>query len=209
MDTHTYKYKRSHTHTRTHRPSWARRPLCTPSTPRPLQCMSCTVSLIQVSKLIQNRRREWPIRTLVHKRHAHICTHTFTQTDTHTHAHTHTHTYADTRDWTDGLLSNIFREINKPLPPDRDEARCVHVFVYIVHLNGARSRVCLCCAFVWCMLLPLPCVPLMLLLLLFFGVKSAHKHTHTIIHAHKRTQVSDLRWRCGCGLGGEHEQCDG
>ena len=22
----------------------------------------------------------------------------------------------DTRDWTDGLLSNIFREINKPLP---------------------------------------------------------------------------------------------
>ena len=29
----------------------------------------------------------------------------------------------DTRDWTDGLLSNIFREINKPLPPDKDEAR--------------------------------------------------------------------------------------
>uniref|UniRef100_A0A6S8LSH1 AAA+ ATPase domain-containing protein n=1 Tax=Dunaliella tertiolecta TaxID=3047 RepID=A0A6S8LSH1_DUNTE len=29
----------------------------------------------------------------------------------------------DTRDWTDGLLSNIFREINKPLPPERDEAR--------------------------------------------------------------------------------------
>jgi dynein heavy chain len=29
----------------------------------------------------------------------------------------------DTRDWTDGLLSNIFREINRPLPPDRDEAR--------------------------------------------------------------------------------------
>jgi dynein heavy chain, axonemal len=29
----------------------------------------------------------------------------------------------DTRDWTDGLLSNIFREINKSLPADRDEAR--------------------------------------------------------------------------------------
>ncbi|PNH08033.1 Dynein-1-alpha heavy chain, flagellar inner arm I1 complex [Tetrabaena socialis] len=29
----------------------------------------------------------------------------------------------DTRDWTDGLLSNIFREINKPLPAERDEAR--------------------------------------------------------------------------------------
>jgi dynein heavy chain len=31
----------------------------------------------------------------------------------------------DTRDWTDGLLSNIFREINKPLPADKDEARWV------------------------------------------------------------------------------------
>ena len=29
----------------------------------------------------------------------------------------------DTRDWTDGLLSNIFREINKSLPEGRDEAR--------------------------------------------------------------------------------------
>nr|Q9SMH3.1 RecName: Full=Dynein-1-alpha heavy chain, flagellar inner arm I1 complex; AltName: Full=1-alpha DHC; AltName: Full=Dynein-1, subspecies f [Chlamydomonas reinhardtii]CAB56598.1 1-alpha dynein heavy chain [Chlamydomonas reinhardtii] len=29
----------------------------------------------------------------------------------------------DTRDWTDGLLSNIFREMNKPLPAERDEAR--------------------------------------------------------------------------------------
>ncbi|KAL2608324.1 hypothetical protein R1flu_026897 [Riccia fluitans] len=27
----------------------------------------------------------------------------------------------DTRDWTDGLLSNIFREINKPLPPERQD----------------------------------------------------------------------------------------
>lgn len=25
----------------------------------------------------------------------------------------------DTRDWTDGLLSNIFRDINKPLPPGK------------------------------------------------------------------------------------------
>jgi len=33
----------------------------------------------------------------------------------------------DTRDWTDGLLSSIFREINKPLPPEKDEARCVGV----------------------------------------------------------------------------------
>lgn len=29
----------------------------------------------------------------------------------------------DTRDWTDGLLSNIFREMNRPLPPDKDEAK--------------------------------------------------------------------------------------
>jgi len=29
----------------------------------------------------------------------------------------------DTRDWTDGLLSNIFREMNKPIAADRDEAR--------------------------------------------------------------------------------------
>ncbi|MEW5308429.1 MAG: hypothetical protein WDW38_000392 [Sanguina aurantia] len=29
----------------------------------------------------------------------------------------------DTRDWTDGLLSNIFREINKPLAGDKDEGR--------------------------------------------------------------------------------------
>lgn len=33
----------------------------------------------------------------------------------------------DTRDWTDGLLSCIFREINKPLPPDKDEARCEEI----------------------------------------------------------------------------------
>ena len=31
----------------------------------------------------------------------------------------------ETRDWTDGLLSNIFRELNRPLPPDRDEVRYV------------------------------------------------------------------------------------
>ena len=29
----------------------------------------------------------------------------------------------DTRDWTDGLLSNIFREINKSLAEGKDEAR--------------------------------------------------------------------------------------
>lgn len=34
----------------------------------------------------------------------------------------------DTRDWTDGLLSCIFREINKPLPPDRENERCYLVF---------------------------------------------------------------------------------
>ena len=27
----------------------------------------------------------------------------------------------DTRDWTDGLLSNIFREMNKPLPSDKND----------------------------------------------------------------------------------------
>ena len=32
----------------------------------------------------------------------------------------------ETRDWTDGLLSNIFREVNKPLPPGKDQVRrCV------------------------------------------------------------------------------------
>ena len=31
----------------------------------------------------------------------------------------------DTRDWTDGLLSNIFREINKSLAEGKDEARRV------------------------------------------------------------------------------------
>lgn len=32
----------------------------------------------------------------------------------------------DTRDWTDGLLSSIFREINKPLPnPDKEESRWI------------------------------------------------------------------------------------
>eukprot|EP00798_Chlamydomonas_sp_ICE-L_P031817 gene31817-7021_t len=31
----------------------------------------------------------------------------------------------DTRDWTDGLLSNIFRETSKPLAPDKDEARFI------------------------------------------------------------------------------------
>jgi dynein heavy chain len=34
----------------------------------------------------------------------------------------------DTRDWTDGLLSCIFREINKPLPPDRENERYYLVF---------------------------------------------------------------------------------
>jgi dynein heavy chain, axonemal len=29
----------------------------------------------------------------------------------------------ETRDWTDGLLSSIFREVNKPLPPGKDKAR--------------------------------------------------------------------------------------
>ena len=31
----------------------------------------------------------------------------------------------DTRDWTDGLLSNIFRELNKPLASGKDEARYI------------------------------------------------------------------------------------
>ena len=30
----------------------------------------------------------------------------------------------DTRDWTDGLLSNIFREINKPLPAGKVSKKC-------------------------------------------------------------------------------------
>ena len=30
-----------------------------------------------------------------------------------------------TRDWTDGLLSNIFREMNKPLPEGKDERRYI------------------------------------------------------------------------------------
>ena len=31
----------------------------------------------------------------------------------------------ETRDWTDGVLSNIFRELTRPLPPDRDEVRYI------------------------------------------------------------------------------------
>ncbi|KAK3269901.1 Dynein heavy chain cytoplasmic, partial [Cymbomonas tetramitiformis] len=31
----------------------------------------------------------------------------------------------ETRDWTDGLLSNVFRELNRPLPPDKEERRWV------------------------------------------------------------------------------------
>eukprot|EP00163_Fabomonas_tropica_P031148 TRINITY_DN730_c1_g1_i6.p1 TRINITY_DN730_c1_g1~~TRINITY_DN730_c1_g1_i6.p1 ORF type:complete len:4200 (+),score=1431.71 TRINITY_DN730_c1_g1_i6:1002-12602(+) len=31
----------------------------------------------------------------------------------------------NTRDWTDGLLSNIFREVNRPLPPDKKEKRLI------------------------------------------------------------------------------------
>ena len=31
----------------------------------------------------------------------------------------------ETRDWTDGLLSNIFRELTKPLPPDAEEFRYI------------------------------------------------------------------------------------
>lgn len=30
-----------------------------------------------------------------------------------------------TRDWTDGLLSNIFREVNKPLDSDKDEKKYI------------------------------------------------------------------------------------
>lgn len=30
-----------------------------------------------------------------------------------------------TRDWTDGLLSSIFREINRPLDPGKDERRYI------------------------------------------------------------------------------------
>lgn len=31
----------------------------------------------------------------------------------------------DTRDWTDGLLSHLFRELNRRLPQGRDEARYI------------------------------------------------------------------------------------
>ena len=30
-----------------------------------------------------------------------------------------------TRDWTDGLLSNIFRDMNKPVPEGKDERRYI------------------------------------------------------------------------------------
>ena len=30
-----------------------------------------------------------------------------------------------TREWADGLLSNIFRDVNRPLPAGKDERRCV------------------------------------------------------------------------------------
>ncbi len=50
----------------------------------------------------------------------------------------------DTRDWTDGLLSNIFREINKPLPAGKVrplnacccDAKCIacHCLNRVCHL---------------------------------------------------------------------------
>lgn len=41
----------------------------------------------------------------------------------------------DTRDWTDGLLSNIFREINKPLPAGKVRHERPHAPVHIVAMN--------------------------------------------------------------------------
>ncbi|KAK9825454.1 hypothetical protein WJX81_002895 [Elliptochloris bilobata] len=51
---------------------------------------------------------------------------------------------AETRDWTDGLLPCIFRELNKPLPPGKDEARLL-VFdgdvdpVWVENLNSVMD----------------------------------------------------------------------
>ncbi len=50
----------------------------------------------------------------------------------------------DTRDWTDGLLSNIFREINKPLPAGKVrplkacccDATCIVFATSCAHFNG-------------------------------------------------------------------------
>lgn len=54
----------------------------------------------------------------------------------------------DTRDWTDGLLSNIFRELNRPIAGDRDERRWI-VFdgdvdaVWVENMNsGAQWLAC-------------------------------------------------------------------
>lgn len=45
----------------------------------------------------------------------------------------------DTRDWTDGLLSNIFREINKPLPPGK--VGCIGCDVRPMHLTSCYDLV--------------------------------------------------------------------
>ena len=42
----------------------------------------------------------------------------------------------ETRDWTDGLLSSIFREVNKPLPPGKNEVR--------IYLAPSTGMLCKC-----------------------------------------------------------------
>ena len=50
-----------------------------------------------------------------------------------------------TRDWTDGLLSNIFRDMNKPVPEGKDERRCI-VYdgdvdaVWVENMNSRDGR---------------------------------------------------------------------
>ena len=48
----------------------------------------------------------------------------------------------DTRDWTDGLLSNIFREINKPLLPGK-VSNSLSSCCLSVTLHASKALACL------------------------------------------------------------------
>jgi dynein heavy chain len=48
----------------------------------------------------------------------------------------------ETRDWTDGLLSKIFREVNKPLPKGKDQVRRLHSQMSVMLCNCWTSCTC-------------------------------------------------------------------
>jgi KaiC/GvpD/RAD55 family RecA-like ATPase len=107
----------------------------------------------------------------------------------------------DTRDWTDGLLSNIFREINKPLSADKDEARCVECVLQAIRGGGAtragggRHAVLYCLSDATAMYTS-GCFAAQLLRV---------DHCVSCVMLSATTQVPGIRRRRGCGVGGEYE----